>query len=199
MKQAKTGTRAALFFLMMTLLCGVVYTAACTGIAQLVFPHQANGSIIEVGGVKYGSELVGQQFTGDAHLWGRPTNANASTFADSQGNPLMWYGPSNLSPASDQFKAIVQKRIERIRAAHPDHKNEPIPSDLVTCSGSGIDPHISPAAAAYQVGRLAKHTGKSEADIRAVIAQCTEQPQFGVLGQARVNVLKVNLMLDGVL
>lgn len=199
MKLVKTGGRAALFFLMMTLLCGIGYTAVCTGVAQLAFPFQANGSLIEVDGVKYGSQLVGQEFTGDTHMWGRPTYANASTFTDSRGEPLMWYGPSNLSPASDKFNDVVHQRVEKIRAAHPDRNNEPIPSDLVTCSGSGIDPHISPAAAAYQVGRLARHTGKSEADIRSIIAQCTEPPQFGILGQARVNVLKVNLMLDGVL
>ncbi len=199
MKQAKTWGSAALFFLVMTLLCGVVYTAMCTGIAQLVFPHQANGSIIEVDGKKYGSELVGQQFSDDKHLWGRLANANPSTFSDADGNPVMWYGPSNLSPASDEFDAQVKERVAQLEASHPDKAGTPIPSDLVTGSGSGVDPHISPEAADYQVGRLAKATGKSEGEIRQIIEQCTEQPQFGFLGEARVNVLKVNLMLDGIL
>ncbi|BAK43821.1 potassium-transporting ATPase subunit KdpC [Eggerthella sp. YY7918] len=199
MTNAKTWVTAALFFLAATLLCGVLYTAAVTGITQLLFPWQTNGSIIEVDGTKYGSTLVGQQFSSDTHLWGRPANANTHAFTDAAGNPLMWYGPSNLSPASDEFSQLVSERVQTIRAAHPEQGDHPIPSDLVTCSGSGLDPHISPAAAEYQVDRLARTTGRSASDIRAIIEACTEQPQFGVLGQARVNVLKVNLMLDGIL
>lgn len=199
MSKMKTWANAALFFLVMTLLCGVLYTLACTGIAQLLFPQQANGSIIEVDGVKYGSTVVGQEFSDDDHMWGRITNPNAETFTDDTGTPLMWYGPSNLSPASEEFDQLVAERVEKIRAAHPEKGDRAIPSDLVTCSGSGLDPHISPAAAEYQIDRLAKNTGKSTQEIRDIIEQCTEQPQFGVLGQARVNVLKVNLMLDGIL
>lgn len=199
MCKAKTWISAVLFLLVATVLCGVLYTAAVTGLAQLLFPHQANGSLIEVDGTVYGSELVGQQFTDEKHLWGRVTSPNAATFADDEGNPMLWYAPSNLSPASDEFVAAVQKRVDRIRAAHPDKGEKPVPSDLVTNSGSGFDPHISPAAADYQVSRLARTTGKSEDEIRAIIEACTEQPQFGLLGQARVNVLKVNLMLDGIL
>ena len=197
--QAKTWGSAALFFLVTTVLCGVIYTAACTGLAQLFFPHQANGSIIEVDGTKYGSELVGQRFTDEKHLWGRAMNPSTGTFTDAEGNDVLWYAPSNLSPAGDEFATAVQDRVEQIRAAHPEMGNKPIPSDLVTNSGSGFDPHISPAAAEYQVDRLARTTGKSESEIRDIIKQCTEQPQFGFLGDARVNVLKVNLMLDGVL
>ncbi len=199
MKQVKTWGSAALFFLVMTVLCGVVYTLVCTGLAQLAFPYQANGSIIEVDGKKYGSEVVGQQFTDDKHLWGRVTMPSTGTFTDDAGNDVLWYAPSNLSPASDEFAQVVQERIDRVRAAHPDKGDMPIPSDLVTVSGSGFDPDISPAAAEYQVSRLAANTGKSEADIRAIIKACTEEPTFGVLGEARVNVLKVNLMLDGIL
>ena len=169
--QAKTWGSAALFFLVTTVLCGVIYTAACTGLAQLFFPHQANGSIIEVDGTKYGSELVGQRFTDEKHLWGRAMNPSTSTFTDAEGNDVLWYAPSNLSPAGDEFATAVQDRVEQIRAA----------------------------AAEYQVDRLARTTGKSASEIRDIIKQCTEQPQFGFLGDARVNVLKVNLMLDGVL
>lgn len=199
MKQAKTWGSAALFFLVMTVLTGVIYTAVCTGIAQAAFPYQANGSIIEVDGKKYGSELVAQQFTDEKHMWGRLMSPSTGTFTDNEGNDVLWYGPSNLSPAGEEFEAAVQDRIDQIREAHPEKADEPIPSDLVTNSGSGFDPHISPAAAEYQVERLAKTTGKSESEIRDIIAQCTEQPQLGVLGNANVNVLKVNLMLDGIL
>lgn len=199
MKQAKTWGSGLLFFLVMTVITGVIYTAVCTGIAQLVFPYQANGSIIEVDGVKYGSELVGQQFTDEGHMWGRVMSPSTGTFTNDAGEDVLWYGPSNLSPAGDEFAEAVQERIDRIRAAHPEKGECAIPSDLVTNSGSGFDPHISPAAAEYQVDRLAKNTGKSAAEIREIIEACTEQSQFGILGEPRVNVLKVNLMLDGIL
>ncbi|MEQ3363026.1 K(+)-transporting ATPase subunit C [Raoultibacter massiliensis] len=199
MKSAKTWGSSVIFFLLMTLITGAIYTAVCTGIAQLAFPYQANASIIEVDGVKYGSELVGQDFSDEDHMWGRIMNPNASTFTDDEGNPVMWYGASNLSPASEEFEAVVQERIEMIREAHPEKGDEPIPSDLVTCSGSGFDPEISPAAAEYQVERLAKNTGKSESEIREIIEKCTTGQQFGILGYERVNVLKVNLMLDGII
>ena len=196
---SKVWLSAAKLFLAATVLFGVVYTLAVTGVAQLLFPHQANGSIIEVDGVNYGSELVAQDFHDDGHMWGRVMNANATTFTDDEGNPVVWYGPSNLSPASDDFAEVVDGRVDEIRLAHPEKANEPIPSDLVTCSGSGFDPHISPAAAEFQVDRLAKTTGKSKQEIEAIIDTCTEKPVLGVFGDETVNVLKVNLMLDNVL
>lgn len=130
---------------------------------------------------------------------GRVQNYNAETFVGEDGSIRLWAGPSNISPASEDFESSVAERVAEIRAAHPEHAGEPVPSDLVTCSGSGFDPHISPAAAEYQVERLAKNTGKSEEEIRAIIRECTDGPQFGILGDATVNVLKVNLMLDGIL
>ena len=196
---SKVWLSAAKLFLAATVLFGVVYTLAVTGVAQFLFPHQANGSIIEVDGVNYGSELVAQDFHDDGHMWGRVMNANATTFTDDEGNPVVWYGPSNLSPASDDFAEVVDGRVDEIRLAHPEKANEPIPSDLVTCSGSGFDPHISPAAAEFQVDRLAKTTGKSKQEIEAIIDACTEKPVLGVFGDETVNVLKVNLMLDNVL
>lgn len=196
---AKTWGASCALLLAATVICGVVYTGVCTGVAQVAFPHQANGSIIEVDGVKYGSELVGQEFHDEGHMWGRVMNANAGVFADDAGEPLMWYGPSNLSPASAEFEAIVRDRLAEIEAAHPEMRGVPVPSDLVTCSGSGFDPHISPAAAEYQVKRLAKNTGMSESEIRSIIQQCTDRPMLGILGDAGVNVLEVNLMIDGVL
>ena len=191
--------RAVVLFVLATALCGVVYPLAVTGVANAAFPAQATGSIIEVNGVKYGSALVGQPFSDEGHLWGRPTVANATTFRDEEGSPLLWYGPENLSPASDEFAARVNERVAAVRAAHPDQGDAPVPSDLVTVSGSGFDPDISPAAAEYQVGRIAKATGRSEEEVRGIIRQCTEKPLLGAIGEARVNVLKVNLMLDGIL
>ena len=141
--QAKTWGSAALFFLVTTVLCGVIYTAACTGLAQLFFPHQANGSIIEVDGTKYGSELVGQRFTDEKHLWGRAMNPSTGTFTDAEGNDVLWYAPSNLSlraTSSRRRCRIASSRSARlIRDGEQAH-----PSDLVTNSGSGFDPHISP-------------------------------------------------------
>lgn len=190
---------AVALFLAATLALGVLYPLVVCGVAQAAFPWQANGSIIEVDGVKYGSALVGQSYTGMDHLWGRPTKTDARTFATKSGEPLLWYGPENLSPASEEFGDVVQERIAAVRAAHPGQGENPVPSELVTASGSGFDPHISPAAAEYQVGRIAKAKGMDEEEVRAIIRQCTDRPLLGVIGEARVNVLEVNLMLDGVL
>lgn len=188
-----------MLFVVMTVLVGVVYTGVVTGVAQVFFPHQANGSVIEVNGKTYGSELLAQQFTDEKHMWGRVMNVNTEMIADAQGNPTLWATPSNLSPASDEYAEVVAQRVALLHRMHPDQQNASIPSDLVTCSGSGLDPDISPAAADYQVRRLAANTGKSEATVRSIIAVCTTQPFLGVFGDARVNVLKVNLMLDGIL
>lgn len=191
--------KAAMIFLIFTILCGIVYTCVVTGIAQLVFPHQANASIIEVDGKKYGSELLGQQFTGEGYMWGRIMNVDVATYTDKDGNALMYAVPSNLSPASEEYEALVAERVEKLRAANPEMGDTPIPVDLVTCSGSGLDPAISPAAAEYQVARIAAARGISEEEVRNVIAQCTTGRFLGVLGEENVNVLKVNLMLDGIL
>ncbi|MEG2851083.1 MAG: potassium-transporting ATPase subunit C [Raoultibacter sp.] len=198
-KAAKIAGSACLFFVVASVLVGVIYTGVVTGIAQVLFPHQANGSVIEVEGKTYGSALLAQQFTDDDHMWGRIMNVNTELIADAQGKPVLWATPSNLSPASAAYEELVAQRVALLRAAHPTQQNAAIPSDLVTCSGSGLDPDISPAAAEYQVKRLAANTGKSDAELRSIIAACTEQPFLGVVGDARVNVLKVNLMLDGVL
>lgn len=200
MKAIKTVLpRAALIFLIFTLLCGVVYTVLVTGIAQLVFPKQANGSIIEVDGKKYGSELLGQQYTDENHMWGRIMNIDTSTFTDKSGNKLMYAWPSNLSPASDEYAALVKERVDMIQEANPDMKKEAIPVDLVTCSGSGLDPDISRAAAEYQVSRIAKNKSMTENEIQSIIDKCSNHRLLGVFGEETVNVLKVNLMLDGIL
>ena len=191
--------KAAVFFVIFSILCGIVYTLVVTGLAQVFFHDQANGSIIEVDGKKYGSELMAQQFNDEDHMWGRIMNVDVSTYTDEDGNRLMYAAPSNLSPASDEYEALVQERVEMIRESNPDAEEDSIPVDLVTCSGSGLDPDVSPAAAEYQVPRLAKANNMSEDEIRDIIEKCTDGRFLGVMGEKTVNVLKVNLMLEGIL
>lgn len=195
----QTALRAGALFLVFTLLCGGAYTLAVTGLSQLLFPEKANGSIIEADGKKYGCELLAQPFLDDTHLWGRIMNVDVSTYTDDAGNPVLYAGPSNKSPASPEYEQMVAQRVAMIRAAHPEKGDAPIPVDLVTVSGSGLDPHISPAAAEYQVARLAHTTGKSEQAIRQIIESCTTGRFLGLFGEPRVNVLEVNLTLDGIL
>lgn len=191
--------KALMIFLLFTVICGVAYTGVVTGVAQLIFPDKANGSLIEVDGKKYGCELLGQQYTDEEHMWGRIMNVDISTYKDENGKTLMYAAPSNLSPASDEFKDLVAERVKMIREANPDMNETSIPVDLVTCSGSGLDPHISPAAAEYQVARVAKANDMTEDEVRAIIKQCTDGKFLGIFGEETVNVLKVNLMLDGIL
>lgn len=191
--------RAVVIFLVFTVLCGIIYTGIVTGIAQLIFPKQANGSIIEVDGKKYGSVLLGQQYKDEGHMWGRIMNIDVSTYKDENGKALMYAAPSNLSPASEEYKALAAERVEKLEAANPDKKGEPIPEDLVTCSGSGLDPHISKAAAEYQIPRIARANEMEEEKVREIIKMCTDGRFLGIFGEETVNVLKVNLMLDGIL
>lgn len=191
--------KALMIFLLFTVICGVAYTGVVTGVAQLIFPDKANGSLIEVDGKKYGCELLGQQYTDEEHMWGRIMNVDISTYKDENGKTLMYAAPSNLSPASDEFEDLVAERVKMIREANPDMDETSIPVDLVTCSGSGLDPHISPAAAEYQVARVAKANDMTEDEVRAIIKQCTDGRFLEIFGEETVNVLKVNLMLDGIL
>lgn len=188
--------KAAMMFLIFTVICGIVYTGVVTGIAQAFFPGKANGSIIEVDGKKYGSALLGQQYKDEGHMWGRIMNVDVSTYQDKNGKTLMYASPSNLSPASQEYEALVQERIQMLREANPDMDEASIPVDLVTCSGSGLDPHISPGAAEYQVARIAKANDMSKEAAREIIDQCTDGKFLGMFGEEAVNVLKVNLMLD---
>lgn len=189
--------RALGVFALFTIVCGLGYTLVVTGIAQVTFPYQANGSLITVDGKVVGSELIGQNFDDDAHMWGRIQNVS---IVEGEDGELMAYGaPSNLSPASEEYRQLVDARVKKIRAANPDADMDAVPVDLVTCSGSGLDPEISPDAAEYQVPRLAKATGKSEGEVRDIIARCTRGRFLDVFGEPTVNVLKVNLMLDGAL
>ena len=154
--------------------------------------------MIEVDGKKYGCELLGQQYTDDAHMWGRIMNLDVSTYQDENGNTLLYAAPSNLSPASEEYEALVAERVKKLKASNPDMDETAVPVDLVTCSGSGLDPHISPAAAEYQVARITEASGMTEETVREIIDKCTDGKFLGIFGEETVNVLKVNLMLDGI-
>lgn len=186
------------FFLVMLVITSLVYPAVITAAARAVFPDQATGSII-VGndGKRYGSGLLAQEFTGENYMWGRIMNVDTATFVGEDGEPLLYSWASNKSPAGEELEALVAERVKRLRAANPEQGDEPIPVDLVTCSGSGLDPDISPAAAEYQVQRIADARGIRPEDVQAVVDRYTTGRTFGLFGEPRVNVLKVNLALDG--
>jgi K+-transporting ATPase ATPase C chain len=175
--------------LLLTLITGLVYPAVVTAIAQVVFPSQANGSFITVDGRTLGSSLIGQVFEDPAYLWGRPSAAGA-------GYDGMSSAGSNLGPTSQALVDRVAAEVDRLRAANGD---APIPVDLVTTSGSGLDPHISPEAAEYQVARIATARGIPEDVVRQAVARHADTPLLAFLGQSTVNVLEVNLDLDGLL
>ncbi|MDB2107417.1 potassium-transporting ATPase subunit KdpC [Clostridium paraputrificum] len=195
----KVAKKAFICIIVFTVICGLVYPLVMTGISQVLFKDKANGSIIEVDGKKYGSVLLAQQFTGDKYLWGRIMNIDTETFTDDDGNALMYATPSNLSPASEEYEALVKERVERIRKTNPTVKEEAIPVDLVTCSGSGLDPHISVAAAQYQVERIAKARNLDTEEVEEIIDKYTKGRMLGIFGEEVVNVLEVNLALDGIL
>lgn len=192
-------SRAAGLLALMFLVCGLLYTLLITGAGQLLFPHQANGSVIEIDGRTYGSELLAQQFTQPEHLWGRPMNLDVSSFTDEEGNPVMYAWASNKTPAGEELDALIQERVAALLAADPTMEGAPVPVDLVTVSGSGLDPQISPAAAEYQVHRIAQARGITEDEVRSAIEANTTGRVLGIFGEPGVNVLKVNLTLDGIL
>lgn len=180
---------AGILLLALTVLTGVIYPAVVTGIAQILFPGQSNGSLIVKDGKPVGSGLIGQPFDDPKYFWGRPSatgpfpyNAGASS-------------GSNLGPTNPGLSRAVAGRAEALEKADPGN-TAPVPVDLVTASGSGLDPHITPAAARYQVSRVAKSRGIPEARLQELVAEATEERQFGILGEPRVNVLRLNLALD---
>jgi len=181
---------AIILFVLLSVLTGVIYPALVTGLAQLLFASQANGSqLTDKGGKPMGSSLIGQPFSNPGHFWGRPSatgpfpyNAGASS-------------GSNLGPTNPALVDAVKARIEALQAADPDNK-APVPVDLITASGSGLDPHISPAAADYQINRVAKARHIKPEKLRVLVDANTQSRQWGFLGEPRVNVLTLNLALD---
>ena len=184
---------AAAAVLILTIITGVVYPLLTTALAQTLFPRQTNGSLIEQAGQIVGAGPIGQPFDDPRYFWGRP-----SATAPFPYNAAASAG-SNLGPTNDALAAAVQQRIDALAATDASLgivNPAPVPADLVTSSASGLDPHISPAAAAYQIPRVALARGLSEEQVRALVAQHTEGRQLGLLGEARVHVLKLNLAMD---
>ncbi|MBU9735917.1 potassium-transporting ATPase subunit KdpC [Diplocloster agilis] len=191
--------RMLVFFILLMVITGLVYPLVVTGISKVFFNDKATGSIIEIDGKKYGSSLLAQEFTSDDYLWGRIMNLDTGTYQNEEGETLAYSWASNKTPAGEELESMIAERVEKIRRANPDREGEAIPVDLVTSSGSGLDPHISPAAAEYQIPRIAKARGITEDELRAVIDRYTDGKFLGIFGEKRVNVLEVNLALDGIL
>jgi K+-transporting ATPase ATPase C chain len=185
----KQQVRPAITLLaLLTIITGMIYPLTVTGLAQVLFPHQADGSLITIDDKTYGSELIGQQFDNPKYFWGRPSAAGYNAASSSGSN----YGTMN-----PLLEEVVRARIDALHAADPNN-SLPIPVDLVTASASGLDPHISVASALYQVSRVAAARGWSEAEVKSLVEKYTEGRQFGIFGEPRVNVLLLNLALDGI-
>lgn len=181
---------ACLMLITLSLLTGLAYPAAVTAVARALFPHQAEGSLIRENGRVVGSALIGQQFTAPGHFQGRPSATSPQPYNAAAS------GGANLGPTNPAQLKNVADRVAALRAAAPGNP-APVPADLVTASGSGLDPHISPAAARFQAARVAHARGLAEAQVLELIARRTEGRQLGFLGEARVNVLLLNRDLDG--
>ena len=186
---SKLLRQSFMLLLVLTVITGVLYPLAATGLSQLVFPRQANGSLIERDGKPIGSALIGQSFTDPKYFWGRPsaTTPNPYNATASSG--------SNQDPTHSALADAVKQRIAALRAVDPGN-TAPVPVDLITASGSGLDPEISQAAAHYQLERVAKARGLSSAQVQALVNEYTSGRQLGILGEPRVNVLRLNLALD---
>ena len=181
---------AVSMLLVMTVITGIAYPLLATGVAQMLFPHQANGSLIDRNGKPIGSELIGQYFDDPKYFWGRPSATTPQPYNGTASNG------SNLGPSNPALRDAVQQRIDALRKADPGNA-APVPVDLVTASASGLDPQISPAAAQYQVARVARMRHVRVGQVQALVATFTEGRQLGLLGEPQVNVLRLNLALDG--
>jgi K+-transporting ATPase ATPase C chain len=182
---------AVVSFLLLTLLTGIAYPLVVTGISQGLMPGQANGSLIMQDGKPVGSSLIGQSFSAPRYFWGRPSATGPTPYNASASSG------SNLGPTNPALMDAVKGRVQALRDADPGNQ-QPVPVDLVTASASGLDPHISPAAAEFQLTRVARVRNLDPGAVRKLVAEHTEGRQFGILGEPRVNVLELNLALDAV-
>jgi K+-transporting ATPase ATPase C chain len=180
---------ALVLFVLLSALTGLIYPMAVTGAAKAVFPAQADGSLVVLDGTTVGSKLIGQNFSDPKHFWGRPSATAPQPYNASAS------GGSNQGPLNPALADAVKGRIEALRAADPGN-TAPVPVDLVTTSGSGLDPDISPAAARYQAARVARARGVPIEQVNALVANNTQGPLWGLLGESRVNVLALNIALD---
>ncbi len=180
---------AITLFILISLVTGLLYPLAVTGIAQIAFPEQAAGSLLKRGDEIIGSTLIGQSFSGSTYFWSRPSATSPMPYNASNS------GGSNLGPTNPALIEAVNERIKNLRANHPE-KEEKIPTDLVTASASGLDSHISPAAAYYQIERVAAARNTGAAIVKSLVDRSIETPQWGLLGDSRVNVLLIPLALD---
>ncbi len=186
---------AIVLFAVMTVVTGVIYPLVVTVVAQAAFPVQAQGSVIEVDGKPVGSELIGQSFDDPKYLWGRLSATSPVPYVAFNADAGSCGSGSNLGPTNNALIDATKARIDALRSADPGN-DRPVPIDLATASGSGLDPHISPAAAEYQASRIARVRGVSLDVVRKIIAQNTRGRAFGLLGEPAVHVLRVNLALD---
>jgi potassium-transporting ATPase KdpC subunit len=200
--------KSILISIVLMVLCGIIYPLAMTGISQLLFSKKANGSMIVVNGKEVGSELIGQSFTDPRFLHGRVSAVNYNTYTEADTKPdksgKVAYsgvasGSQNFSPSNKALTDRVQKDIDDFLKAHPGVKKEDIPTDLLTSSGSGLDPQISPQSAKIQIPAISKATGISEVQLQNVVDKYTEGRDLGIFGEPRVNILKINLEIASIL
>ena len=201
MKNFLHNTKRAVLVLM--IICGLIYPLVLTGISKVIFPRQAEGSLIRVDGKVVGAETIGQEFTEDYYMWGRPSAYHYNTYTEDENGNLVYSdgtefagvssGSNNYAPTNEALTERVENDMEKFLERNPEVKAEDIPTDLLTASGSGLDPHISPESAQIQIPRIAEASGLSEEKVEEIVSEHTEGKLLGVFGEETVNVLMVNL------
>lgn len=195
--------RAVLVTVVLMIICGLIYPLVLTGISKVIFPRQAEGSLIRVDGKVVGAETIGQEFTEDYYMWGRPSAYHYNTYTEDENGNLVYSdgtefagvssGSNNYAPTNEALTERVENDMEKFLERNPEVKAEDIPTDLLTASGSGLDPHISPESAQIQIPRIAEASGLSKEKVEEIVSEHTEGKLLGVFGEETVNVLMVNL------
>ncbi len=195
--------RSVLVTVVLMIICGLIYPLVLTGISKVIFPRQAEGSLIRVDGKVVGAETIGQEFTEDYYMWGRPSAYHYNTYTEDENGNLVYSdgtefagvssGSNNYAPTNEALTERVENDMEKFLERNPEVKAEDIPTDLLTASGSGLDPHISPESAQIQIPRIAEASGLSEEKVEEIVSEHTEGKLLGVFGEETVNVLMVNL------